>query len=46
MEGPFISILKKGAHPEQHVKSSLGDDPIRAINDMYGSLDNVAIVSI
>uniref|UniRef100_F1KYB1 N-acetylglucosamine-6-phosphate deacetylase n=2 Tax=Ascaris TaxID=6251 RepID=F1KYB1_ASCSU len=46
VEGPFISILKKGAHPEQHVKSSLGDDPIRAINDMYGSLDNVAICTV
>uniref|UniRef100_A0A914R198 N-acetylglucosamine-6-phosphate deacetylase n=1 Tax=Parascaris equorum TaxID=6256 RepID=A0A914R198_PAREQ len=38
--------LLKGAHPEQHVKSSLGDDPIRAINDMYGSLNNIAILML
>ncbi|XP_049926133.1 N-acetylglucosamine-6-phosphate deacetylase [Epinephelus moara] len=45
LEGPFISLEKKGAHPEQFLrtfKSGGTEDLIEA----YGSLDNVAMVTL
>ncbi|VDK48544.1 unnamed protein product, partial [Anisakis simplex] len=45
-EGPFISVLKKGAHPEKFVKSDLGDDPSQTLIDMYGSTENIAICTL
>jgi N-acetylglucosamine-6-phosphate deacetylase len=43
MEGPFISKEKKGAHPEQYIRELRGFDDIM---EMYGSLDNVSIVTL
>ena len=44
LEGPFISMEKKGAHPEQYIrelKSGFQD-----LEDMYGDLSNVAIITL
>ncbi|KAL8569291.1 putative N-acetylglucosamine-6-phosphate deacetylase [Nucella lapillus] len=44
VEGPFISKEKKGAHPEIYVcgfEKGFGD-----LEDMYGCLDNVAIITL
>lgn len=43
LEGPFISPEKKGAHPLQYIQEVEGIDKI---NDVYGCLDNVAMVTI
>ncbi|VDM49894.1 unnamed protein product [Toxocara canis] len=45
-EGPFISVLKKGAHPEQHVRGTLGENPAKTIDDVYGSTEHIAICTI
>lgn len=45
LEGPFISLEKKGAHPEQFLRTFKS----RGIEDLieaYGSLDNVAMVTL
>ena len=44
IEGPFISEQKKGAHPIQNIRSDLGDDPVATLLEMYGSIENIAIV--
>ncbi|XP_041359459.1 N-acetylglucosamine-6-phosphate deacetylase-like [Gigantopelta aegis] len=44
LEGPFISREKKGAHPEQYICSF--DGGFQDLLDMYGSLDDVAIVTL
>jgi len=45
VEGPFISITKKGAHPEQHIQSP--EDGIRSLESVYGSgLANVSLITI
>lgn len=44
LEGPFINIEKKGAHMDQYIKSL--DKGIDTINEIYGSLDNVVIVTL
>ena len=44
VEGPFISRDKKGAHPEIYIcdlKNGFSD-----LMDMYGSLDNVALLTL
>lgn len=45
IEGPFISKEKKGAHNEKYIKSdaTLGLD---ALEETYGSLENVAIITL
>uniref|UniRef100_A0A672YNX2 N-acetylglucosamine-6-phosphate deacetylase n=1 Tax=Sphaeramia orbicularis TaxID=375764 RepID=A0A672YNX2_9TELE len=45
LEGPFISLEKKGAHPEQYLRtfSSGGKDDLM---ETYGGLDNVAMVTL
>ncbi|XP_010863352.1 N-acetylglucosamine-6-phosphate deacetylase [Esox lucius] len=45
LEGPFISLEKKGAHPEQHLRSFLSDGMSDLI-ETYGTLDNVAMVTL
>lgn len=45
LEGPFISKEKKGAHPVECVRS-FQDGGIEALLEVYGSLDNVAIVTL
>lgn len=46
LEGPFISAEKRGCHPENLVVSSFGNNPIETIKSVYGSTDNIAIVTI
>nr|KAG5689316.1 hypothetical protein BaRGS_022040 [Batillaria attramentaria] len=44
LEGPFISREKKGAHPEVYI---LGfKNGFQDLLDIYGSLDNVAIITV
>ncbi len=45
VEGPFINLAKKGAHDERFIKGSL-DDGTNCIKEIYGSLENVAMVTI
>ncbi|KHJ83786.1 hypothetical protein OESDEN_16511 [Oesophagostomum dentatum] len=45
VEGPFISPQKKGCHPKQHIRD-FGEDPINAIHEVYGNLENVCTVTI
>ncbi|EDQ84971.1 uncharacterized protein MONBRDRAFT_12259 [Monosiga brevicollis MX1] len=44
IEGPFIHPEKKGAHPEQWIRSS--NLSIADVEAVYGSLDNVAYVTM
>nr|XP_022906307.1 N-acetylglucosamine-6-phosphate deacetylase [Onthophagus taurus]XP_022906308.1 N-acetylglucosamine-6-phosphate deacetylase [Onthophagus taurus]XP_022906309.1 N-acetylglucosamine-6-phosphate deacetylase [Onthophagus taurus] len=44
IEGPFINIQKKGAHPEQHIKTF--ENGFESVLDMYGTLDHVQIITI
>ncbi|XP_068581912.1 N-acetylglucosamine-6-phosphate deacetylase [Cebidichthys violaceus] len=45
LEGPFISVEKKGAHPERFLRT-FGSGGIEDLMDAYGSLDNVAMVTL
>ncbi|MGH0117122.1 UNVERIFIED_CONTAM: hypothetical protein FKN15_030967 [Acipenser sinensis] len=45
LEGPFISQEKKGAHPEQRLRSFQASG-FQDLLDTYGSLDNVALVTL
>uniref|UniRef100_A0A3Q3XP82 N-acetylglucosamine-6-phosphate deacetylase n=1 Tax=Mola mola TaxID=94237 RepID=A0A3Q3XP82_MOLML len=45
LEGPFISKEKKGAHPEQFVRT-FQSGTVEELLEVYGSLDNVAIVTL
>ncbi|KAL0993722.1 hypothetical protein UPYG_G00112430 [Umbra pygmaea] len=45
LEGPFISLEKKGAHPEEYLRSFLSDGMSDLI-ETYGTLDNVAMVTL
>ncbi|XP_028670113.2 N-acetylglucosamine-6-phosphate deacetylase [Erpetoichthys calabaricus] len=45
LEGPFISQEKKGAHPEQHLRS-FQTRGFQELLETYGSLENVAIVTL
>nr|CAD7397334.1 unnamed protein product [Timema cristinae] len=44
IEGPFINVEKKGAHPPKYIKSL--DKGFQTVLDMYGSLDNVCILTL
>ncbi|XP_031848829.1 N-acetylglucosamine-6-phosphate deacetylase [Nomia melanderi] len=44
LEGPFISPSKKGAHPENYIKQL--DNGFKTLIDMYGTLENVCLVTI
>lgn len=44
VEGPFINTEKKGAHPEIYITDFRNG--FQALLDMYGSLDNVSIITI
>ncbi|TKR78088.1 hypothetical protein L596_018950 [Steinernema carpocapsae] len=46
LEGPFISKAKKGAHPIENVVEDMGPNPAVMLLKMYGSLDNVLMVTI
>lgn len=45
LEGPFISVEKKGAHPEQYLRS-FRSGGVEDLTETYGSLDNAAIVTL
>lgn len=45
VEGPFINKEKKGAHPEQHIKSP--DEGMKSVVDMYGEgFNNVSVITL
>ncbi|XP_049937574.1 N-acetylglucosamine-6-phosphate deacetylase [Schistocerca serialis cubense] len=44
VEGPFINPLKKGAHPEQFIKTF--EKGFDSVLETYGCLDNVRIVTV
>ena len=44
-EGPFINVQKKGAHNPDHIKT-LNHDAVKSVEDIYGSLENIAIVTV
>lgn len=44
VEGPFINKEKKGAHPPQHIIPF--DKGIDSLEEVYGSLENVRIVTL
>uniref|UniRef100_UPI0037E9008A N-acetylglucosamine-6-phosphate deacetylase n=1 Tax=Semicossyphus pulcher TaxID=241346 RepID=UPI0037E9008A len=45
LEGPFISVEKKGAHPEKFLRTFCSGG-IQDLMEAYGSLDNVAMVTL
>ncbi|XP_062264291.1 N-acetylglucosamine-6-phosphate deacetylase [Platichthys flesus] len=45
LEGPFISLEKKGAHPEQFLRSFQGGGVVDLM-ETYGGLDDVAMVTL
>lgn len=44
LEGPFISLHKKGAHPEEYIKNF--EHGFKSLIDMYGILDNVCLLTL
>lgn len=44
LEGPFISIDKKGAHPEHCIRDF--DDGFKTVEEVYGDISNVSIVTL
>lgn len=44
LEGPFISLAKKGAHVEEYIK--VPDKGLESIKEVYGSLNNVVIITL
>ena len=44
LEGPFISVAKKGAHNEEYIRSF--PNGYQDVIDFYGDLDNVAMVTL
>ncbi|XP_068627653.1 N-acetylglucosamine-6-phosphate deacetylase [Battus philenor] len=44
LEGPFISLAKKGAHADEYIINP--DKGIESILEVYGPLDNVIIVTL
>ncbi|XP_075941301.1 N-acetylglucosamine-6-phosphate deacetylase [Anarhichas minor] len=45
LEGPFISVEKKGAHPESFLRT-FHSGGMEDLMDAYGSLDSVAMVTL
>ena len=43
LEGPFINVEKKGAHCADFIRDNVSP---RLLEDCYGTLDNVAIVTL
>uniref|UniRef100_A0A8C6VX56 N-acetylglucosamine-6-phosphate deacetylase n=1 Tax=Nothobranchius furzeri TaxID=105023 RepID=A0A8C6VX56_NOTFU len=45
LEGPFISAEKKGAHPQQYLRT-FQSGGLRDLMEAYGSLNNVSMVTL
>lgn len=45
LEGPFISAEKKGAHQQEFIRT-FGPGGVQELTEVYGSLDNVSIVTL
>lgn len=45
VEGPFINILKYGAHKKEFLQHNCPDG-IRTMEEVYGSLENVSIITV
>ena len=45
MEGPFINPAMKGAHKE-HLMQQINTKGAQEIEDFYGSLDHVSIITV
>lgn len=45
LEGPFISLAKKGAHPTEQVKSS-AIESFGVVQKVYGNLEDVSIITV
>lgn len=45
LEGPFISVKKRGAHPERFLRT-FPSGGLADLMEVYGSLDNVALVTL
>ncbi|KAF8356511.1 hypothetical protein PRIPAC_91506 [Pristionchus pacificus] len=46
VEGPFISVAKKGAHPERFVRGTLEPSSEDEIDYVYGDTTNISLVTI
>jgi N-acetylglucosamine-6-phosphate deacetylase len=44
VEGPFISVEKKGAHPEDCIRDF--DEGFKTVEDIYGDISNIAIITL
>jgi N-acetylglucosamine-6-phosphate deacetylase len=44
VEGPFISIDKKGAHPAHCIREF--DDGFKTVEDVYGDISNISIITM
>jgi N-acetylglucosamine-6-phosphate deacetylase len=44
VEGPFISIDKKGAHPAHCIREF--DDGFRTVEEVYGDISNISIITL
>ncbi|XP_063823359.1 N-acetylglucosamine-6-phosphate deacetylase [Ostrinia nubilalis] len=44
LEGPFISLEKKGAHMDDYIRTP--EKGLESIREVYGSLDNVIMVTL
>ncbi|GJQ75095.1 hypothetical protein Trydic_g9707 [Trypoxylus dichotomus] len=44
VEGPFISVEKKGAHPPQYIRSF--DKGLETVKEIYGTLEDVKIITL
>lgn len=43
-EGPFISVEKKGAHPENCIRNF--DDGFNTLAQVYGDINNISIITL
>nr|CAH7739649.1 unnamed protein product [Callosobruchus chinensis] len=46
VEGPFINIEKKGAHPATFIKTYEQVNGLSTLEEVYGSLENVKIITL
>lgn len=44
VEGPFISVEKKGAHPENCIRNF--DDGFNTLEEVYGDISNISIITL